>query len=116
MSTYSRAERVGGLIQQTVSEILLRQVKDPRLKMATITHVKMTRDLKIARIYFVVPGGDQAAKAATEGFASAAGYLKRALSGRLDLRYMPTLAFYYDDSFDYGANIEKLLQSIRTAS
>ncbi len=116
MSTYSRAERVGGLIQQTVSEILLRHVKDPRLKTATITHVKMTRDLKIARIYFVVPGGHQAAEAATEGFNSAAGYVKRALSSRLDLRYMPTLEFYYDDSFDYGSNIEKLLKSIRTAS
>lgn len=114
MNTYSRAERVGGLIQQTVSDILFKQVKDPRLELATITYVKMTRDLKIARIYFVVPGGDQKAAAAAEGFQSAAGYLKRALSSRLDLRYMPKLEFYYDDSFDYGSKIEKLLKSIRT--
>ena len=116
MSNFSRAQRVGGLIQQTVSEILFRQIKDPRLEMATITHVKMTRDLKIARIYFVVPGGEQKAKDANEGFQSAAGYLKRALSSRLDLRYMPKLEFYYDDSFDYGSSIEKLLKSIRTES
>ena len=116
MNTFSRAERVGGLIQQTVSEILLRQIKDPRLEMATITHVKMTRDLKIARIYFVVPGGDQNVASATEGFQSASGYMKRALSGRLDLRYMPKLEFYYDESFDYGANIEKLLNTLRTES
>ena len=116
MTTYSRADRVGGLIQETVSEVLHRQVKDPRLDMATITHVKMTRDLKIARIYFVVPGGSQKAKAATEGFESAAGYLKRALSHRLDLRYMPKFEFYYDDSFDYGSNIESLLKSIRSES
>ena len=114
MNAYSRAERVGGLIRQTVSEILLRQIKDPRLEMATITHVKMTRDLKIARLYFVVPGGGKKAAAATEGFQSAAGYLKRVLSSRLDLRYMPTLEFYYDDSFDYGSNIEKLLKSIQS--
>ena len=116
MNAYSRAERVGGLIQQTVSEILLRQIKDPRLEMATITHVKMTRDLKIARIYFVVPGGDQKVASATEGFQSASGYLKRALSDRLDLRYMPKLEFYYDESFDYGSNIEKLLNTLRTES
>ena len=116
MNTFSRAERVGGLIQQTVSEILLRQIKDPRLEMATITHVKMTRDLKIARIYFVVPGGDQKVASATEGFQSASGYMKRALSGRLDLRYMPKLEFYYDESFDYGSNIEKLLNTLRTES
>lgn len=116
MNAYSRAERVGGLIRQTISEILLRQVKDPRLELATITVVKMTRDLKIARVYFVVPGGDEKAAAANDGFQSAAGYLKRALSSRLDLRYMPQLEFYYDDSFDYGSNIEKLLNSIRTES
>ena len=50
MTAYSRADRVGGLIQETLSEILFKHVKDPRLKMATITHVKMTRDLKIARV------------------------------------------------------------------
>lgn len=116
MNTYSRAERVSGLIRQTIAEILFKKVKDPRLESATITHVKMTRDLKIARIYFVVPEGDQNAASAAEGFQSAAGYLKRALSGRLDLRYMPKLEFYYDDSFDYGSNIEKLLKSIRTES
>ena len=116
MNTFSRAERVGGLIQRTVSEILLRQIKDPRLEMATITHVKMTRDLKIARIYFVVPGGDQKVASATEGFQSASGYMKRALSSRLDLRYMPKLEFYYDESFDYGSNIEKLLNTLRTES
>ena len=116
MNAYSRAERVGGLIRRTVSEILFKKVKDPRLEMATITHVKMTRDLKIARIYFVVPGGESKAASATEGFQSAAGYLKRALSGQLDLRYMPMLEFYYDESFDYGSNIEKLLNSIRADS
>ena len=58
MTAYSRADRVGGLIQRTLSDILLRSVKDPRIQHATITHVKVTRDLRIARIYFSVSGGD----------------------------------------------------------
>ena len=57
MTAYSRADRVGGLIQQTLSDILLKEVKDPRLELTTITDVKMTRDLRIARIYFSAPGG-----------------------------------------------------------
>ena len=114
--SYSRADRVSGLIQQALSEILLKGVKDPRLEMATITHVKMTRDLRIARIYFSVPGGSEKIEAAREGFKSALGFVKASMGRKLGLRYMPDLEFYYDESFDYGAHIENLLDSIRTKS
>ncbi len=114
MTPYSRADRVSGLIQETLSEILFKHVKDPRLKMATITHVKMTRDLKIARVYFSISGGAKKIQAATEGFKSAMGFVKRTLARRLDLRYMPQMEFYYDDSFDYGSHIDQILKSIRT--
>lgn len=114
MTPYSRADRVAGLIQETLSEILFKHVKDPRLKMATITHVKMTRDLKIARVYFSISGGEEKIKAATQGFKSAMGFVKRTLARRLDLRYMPQMEFYYDDSFDYGSHIDQILNSIRT--
>ena len=114
MSQYSRAERVGGLIQQTVADILARRIKDPRLELATITHVKMTRDLRIARIYFSIAGGPEKVKAAEQGFKSAIGFLKRDLSRQLDLRYMPNIEFYYDESFDYGSHIDNLLKSIAT--
>ena len=114
MRQYSRAERVGGLIQQTVADILARRIKDPRLELATITQVKMTRDLRIARIYFSIAGGSEKVKAAEEGFKSAIGFLKRDLSRQLDLRYMPNIEFYYVDSFDYGSHIDNLLKSIAT--
>jgi ribosome-binding factor A len=114
--SYSRAERVSGLIQQALSDILLKGVKDPRLEMATITHVKMTKDLRIARIYFSAPGGPEKIEAAQLGFNSALGFVKASLARRLGLRYMPALEFYYDESFDYGAHIENLLDSIRTKS
>jgi len=114
--SYSRADRVSGLIQQALSEILLKGVKDPRLELATITHVKMTKDLRIARIYFSAPGGPEKIEAARTGFNSALGFVKASLGRRLGLRYMPELEFYYDESFDYGAHIENLLESIRTKS
>jgi len=116
MMPYSRADRVGGLIQQTLSDILLKEIKDPRLELTTITDVKMTRDLRIARIYFANPGGPEKIAAVQQGFKSALGFVKITLARRLDLPYMPDLEFYYDTSFDHGAHIEKLLRSLSTKS
>ncbi|AOY60305.1 MULTISPECIES: 30S ribosome-binding factor RbfA [Desulfococcus] len=112
MKPFSRADRVGELIQQVVSEILTRNIRDPRLKMATITGVKMSKDLRNAKIYFAVSGGSEKVDGALLGFNSAMGYIKRVLAGELELRYMPELKFYYDKSFDYGAHIDALLKSL----
>ena len=76
MTLFSRAERVGGQIQKILSEILLKDVQDPRLEMTIITAVKMSKDLKIARIYFTVTGGKSNTDEALKGFKSAAGFLK----------------------------------------
>jgi ribosome-binding factor A len=114
MRDFSRSDRVSGLIQQVLSEILQKGIKDPRLKMTTITTVKMSRDLRVARIYFATSGGEKSIEEVTRGFKSARGYVKRTLAGKLGLRYMPELEFFYDDSFDYGDQINKLLKSIET--
>jgi len=114
MMPFSRADRVGGLIQKILSDILHRDIHDPRLKMTTITGVKMSRDLKLANIYFISAGGKQNSRAAAEGFNSAMGFIKRNLAGQLNLRYMPELRFFYDESFDYGSRIDELFRSITT--
>jgi ribosome-binding factor A len=114
MKTFPRAERVGGQIQKLLSEILQRNTKDPRLKTATVTGVQMTRDLKLARVYFAVSGGASHREEVLRGFNSARGYLKRALAAELALRYMPDLTFFYDESFDYGDRIDRLLKSLNT--
>ena len=112
MSQYNRADRVSGLIQTTLSEILTRDTSDPRLEMVTISGVKMTRDLRIARIYFSTSGGENRIKAAAQALENARGFLKRTLGNQISLRYMPELQFYYDESFDYGLHIENILKSI----
>jgi ribosome-binding factor A len=114
MIPYSRADRVSGLIQEVLSNLLKKDIHDPRLKMVTITNVKMSRDLKLARIYFSIFGGSSKSEAAVKGFESARGFIKRSLASRLSLRYMPDLNFYYDESFDYGSQIEELLRKIST--
>ncbi|MFH1977075.1 MAG: 30S ribosome-binding factor RbfA [Pseudomonadota bacterium] len=113
MTLFSRADRVASQIQKILSEILIKDIKDPRLDMATITGVKMSRDLKLARIYFTISGSNKSAEDAAIGFKSAAGYLKRTLASQLGLRYMPDLSFFYDESFDYGARIETLLKTLK---
>lgn len=113
MIPFSRADRVGGLIQKVLSNILKKNISDPRLKMATITGVKVSRDLKQARIYFTTSGDNQKKGAAIKGFSSAHGFIKRTLAHELDLKYMPDIKFLYDDSLEYGAHIDELIESIK---
>ena len=114
MRSFSRADRVGGLIQRVLSEILAKDVKDPRLEMVTITNIKMSRDLRLARIYFSTAGGEKEKEDALAGFQKAFGYIKRSLARELDLRYMPDLRFYFDESFEYGTHIDNILNSLHS--
>ena len=113
MIPFARSERVSGLIQKVLSEILHKDIKDPRLKMATITGVEVSRDLRLARIYFTTPDGDQKKDAAVKGFNSARGFIKRILANELDLKYMPDIKFFYDESLDYGSHIDSLIRLTR---
>lgn len=112
MKAFSRADRVGSLILKHLSMLLKKHISDPRLEMATITGVKMSDDLKFARVYFCITGGEERVKEAKEGFKSALGFIKRSLSPELGLKYMPGLRFFYDESLDYGDHIERLLGSL----
>ncbi len=115
MRPFSRADRVGGLIRDVIADTLRKKIKDPRLDSVIISGVKLSPDLKNARVYFVVSGKDEEKiKNAEIGLEKASGFLKRALGQELTLRYMPQLSFFYDDSFDYGERIEELLRSIKT--
>lgn len=115
MTSSTRAERVARHIRNTLATILRRQVKDPRLKMVTITSVDVSPDLRLAKIYFATSGEAQQIKRTEEGFKKAKPYIKRQLGEALGLRYMPEIRFYYDDSLDYGARMEALFRSIREA-
>jgi len=112
MKPYARAERVSSQMQRVLTDILTKKIKDPRLEQATVTGVKMSRDLRHARIYYVVNGDEKVREQVSEGFETARGSLKRFLARQLNLRYMPEIRFFYDTSLDYGSHIEKLLSSI----
>lgn len=113
MIPFARSDRVSGLIQKALSEILKRDIGDPRLKMATITEVEVTRDLKLARIYFTTPGDKRKKDSAIKGFSSARGFIKRILANEIDLKYMPDIKFIYDNSLEYGEHIDELIKSTK---
>jgi len=110
--TFKRADRVADLIKAELSDILLKQIRDPRIGLLTITDVKMSDDLRSARIYFVQMGKDKLDAELQAGLEKAKGFLKRELGKRLSLRYMPDVFFFYDKSFEYGSRIDKLLMEI----
>ena len=114
MKPFARSDRVGGLIQKHLSELLYKGINDPRLKTASITGVKVSADLKSAYIYFITSGDATRKQEAADGFKKALGYIKRELAPKLGLRYMPELKFFYDDSFDYGTRIDTILKSLKT--
>ncbi|MBW1616219.1 MAG: 30S ribosome-binding factor RbfA [Deltaproteobacteria bacterium] len=113
MKTYSRADRLSELIQRKIAEILIRQISDQRLCFLTITAVKMTTDLKIAKIYFVTPANVKK-NDAIKAFKKASGFIKHNLAKHLETRYMPELRFYYDETFEYSGHIEKILKDIKS--
>jgi ribosome-binding factor A len=114
MRPYSRSARVSGLIKQEMAALLRREISDPSLAGVTITAVKVSSDLRNAKIYFVAPAGKEGlSEAALKGFQRARGFVKRELAQRLGLRYMPDLQFFYDDTIDRGARIEELIKMVR---
>ena len=100
------------LIKVELSDVIHRQIRDPRIGIVTITGVKMTDDLKLARVYFVAMGKDTCDPDTLKGLEQAKSFMKRELGKRLKLRYIPDIIFTLDESFAYGSRIDKLLAEI----
>ena len=113
MTTFKRAERVAERIMSEVSDILIREVSDPRIKQMTITGVKVSDDLRSAKIFFVEMGQDTCRPETQQALQKATGFLRRELGKRLELRYVPEIVFFADPSFAYGSRIDTLIARIR---
>jgi ribosome-binding factor A len=110
--TTRRQRRVAEQIHRDLSLLLMREVRDPRLEGLTITEVRVTPDLLIARIFFTVLGEEEDRQEALTGLGSAAGFLRTQLAQGLRLRTVPELIFELDRSAEYGQRIEDLLAEI----
>jgi ribosome-binding factor A len=109
-----RIDRVNELLRLEISQVLARQIKDPRLSgVITITEVRTTPDLRNALVLLSVMGDREAKKNALAGIESAAKFLRRELRGRLALRYVPFLRFVLDDSLEHADRLMTIMNQIQ---
>jgi ribosome-binding factor A len=111
-SPFKRADRVAGLIQQELSRLLLREVKDPRLQYVIITAVRLSADLRHARVFFTGRNLPEASQAELRGLHSAAGFLRGQLGRSLRLRHAPELSFEMDEAVTRSLHVAALLKQL----
>lgn len=109
---YKRSTRVAELLREVLSEIIATQLKDPAVGRITITRVKLSDDLRNARVFFTMLGDAQQRQKATAGLKRASRFLRAETAHKISLRHAPELLFQYDDTLDYVDNIERLIKKI----
>src|ERR1700693_3985131 len=108
-----RVERVAAQLREEISQIIIRDLKDPRIGMATITDVKLSPDLRNATVKVSVVGEDDARAAAIGGLDHAKGFIRRELGSRLsNLRFAPDLRFELDQGVAYSVRVSQLLREV----
>ena len=108
----ARIDKINEEVRRELANII-RELKDARIPMMTsVVSVSVTNDLRYAKAYISVMGDEAAQKKAIEGLKSAAGYVRREMGRRVDLRYTPEFIFELDRSIEHGAHIEKLLRDV----
>lgn len=113
MTASRRVERLNELFRSEISELLRRELKDPRLgSMVTITSVQTAPDLHHARVFVSVLGSQTEQRQTIEALRHASGFLRRELASRLDLRTVPELEFRLDESIARGERILQLLREV----
>lgn len=109
----SRPDRVAEEIRRTVSELIVKEVKDPRLKNVTITDCKVTRDLGIAKLYYTYIGATEESPEVAEAkqaLEKAKGFFRSEIGKQIKLRIVPEVRFYYDNAAENASHIEALIQ------
>jgi ribosome-binding factor A len=105
-----KQERMAGRIRQILSELLLREVGDPRLQMVSITEVQLDEEMQFARVYVI--GDEFSQEEVMPALERAKGFLRREVGKRVRLRKTPELAFRWDSRFEEGARIDELIDSL----
>lgn len=108
-----RSKKVADFIRQEISEMLLREIKDPRIGFITITRVTVPEDCRSARVYFSVMGTAEDRNRSLDGLNSAKGYVRRELGHRMRLKYTPEIFFQFDPSIEYAIHLEEVLHDLQ---
>ncbi len=106
-----KTERIGSNFVKEISYILMEEIKDPNIKFVTITSCDVTNDLSYAKVYFTVLD-DTKKEEVLKSLNKAANFIEISLSKKIDIRKMPQISFHYDNSYEYGKNIEEKIKEI----
>jgi ribosome-binding factor A len=113
MAQGSRPDRVGEQIRQELSQIIARQLHDPGIGFLTLTRVKVTSDLQLARVLYTVMGDDKQRKETAKAIERAIPFLRRQIASRVRLRRVPELQFFYDEAIQHQDRIEQILLDLK---
>ena len=116
MKEFSRTQRVGEQIQRELAHIISREITAPYLGMITVSAADVSPDLKSARVYVTVLGGNEGVEQTVQHLNKVAGRLRYHLSQRLTTRITPRLQFVYDSSIEYGSRLSALIDSVTPLS
>ncbi len=110
------SDRLGRLqeeIRKDISEILQKQVKDPRLGMVSVTEIELSRDYSHAKVFISVLGDEKTKEQTMEGLKKASGFVRSELGKRIRIRHIPELHFLYDTSLAHGTKISAILRELK---
>ncbi|MBA3644273.1 MAG: 30S ribosome-binding factor RbfA [Chloroflexia bacterium] len=108
-----RTQQVGEVLREELTDIIRREVKDPRIGFFSLTRVDVSGDLRLARVYVSVLGTDDERTATMAALDSAAGFIRRHLRPRLRMRHIPDLEFRDDRSMEHAAQIGQTLRELQ---
>ncbi len=106
---YTRSQRVEEQIQRLLSQVIPREIKDPRLGMVTVSAVDVSRKLSIAKVFVTLLGGEGEIKDRIEILNKTSGFLRSELAKNITMRHVPELRFFYDVSIERGAKLSALI-------
>jgi ribosome-binding factor A len=113
--SYKRADRVSDLLKEEISQLLLREVKDPHIGFITITDVEVSKDLQVAKVYYTILGDKKQLRESAQALNRVSRFIKRQLGKRLRMRYIPDIIFRYDHSLEYGDRIDHILSRLENS-
>jgi len=99
-------------LREEIADLLARQVHDPGIGFLTITQVKVSPDLQVARVYYTTLGDEKARRESAKALGRATPFLRRQIGSRLRLKRVPSLEFFFDESIERGDRIERILHEI----
>ena len=105
-----RSDRVAEALQELIADLLLREIKDPRIGLVTVTHVTISPDLRHARVFFSCLGDEAQRNQSLRGLRSAAGFVRSQVARRLNLRVAPEIVFALDPGPEQAERIARLLK------